>query len=136
MMSHFKFWTTFVLASLVLSAQSAALASAGQHKFQRIAMGVEVSIFVDTEDAALAEAAALSAFERIAEVEATLERLRPLLRADGGDVRLVSISTEGLVELAWQGACAHCAVSDQTLTAGLEPALRADHNWVREVVID
>ena len=72
---------------------------------------------------------------RIAEVEATLQRLRPMLRADGGDVRLISVSETGVVELAWQGACAHCSVSDQTLSAGLEPALQSDHSWVSEVRI-
>lgn len=73
---------------------------------------------------------------RIAEVEATLTRLRPMLQADGGDVRLVSVSEDGEVLLAWQGACAHCAVSHDTLGLGLAPALKADHEWVSEVRIE
>ncbi len=72
---------------------------------------------------------------RIAEVEATLEQMRPMLRADGGDVRIVAITDEGLVELAWKGACAHCSVSEDTLGLGLTPALEAAHPWVREVRI-
>ncbi len=72
---------------------------------------------------------------QIAAVEATLQRLRPILHADGGDVRLVAVTREGTVELAWQGACAHCSVSSDTLGLGLEPALKADHDWVRDVVI-
>lgn len=73
---------------------------------------------------------------RIAEVEATLTRLRPMLHADGGDVRIVSISEDGEVLLAWQGACTHCAVSEDTLGLGLAPALQADHEWVRKVRVE
>ena len=73
---------------------------------------------------------------RIAAVEATLQRLRPILHADGGDVRLIAVSDAGEIRLAWKGACAHCAVSSDTLELGLEPALRADHEWVSAVRIE
>lgn len=70
---------------------------------------------------------------RIAALEATLERLRPMLRADGGDVFLIAIDAEGNVRLEWVGACAHCAVQNDTLSQAIEPALRREHEWLREV---
>jgi Fe-S cluster biogenesis protein NfuA len=70
---------------------------------------------------------------RVAAVEATLERLRPMLRADGGDVWLIAVRENGAVDLSWRGACASCAVQTDTLTLGLEPALRNDHDWIQAV---
>lgn len=70
---------------------------------------------------------------RVAEVEAVLESLRPALRADGGDVRLVGIDEQGWVELAWSGACQHCFASPTTLRAGIEPALRERCPWFRGI---
>ncbi len=74
-----------------------------------------------------------AASEEPAEVEAVLESLRPALRADGGDVRLVGIDEQGWVELAWSGACQHCFASPTTLRAGIEPALRERCPWCRGI---
>lgn len=70
---------------------------------------------------------------RIAEVEAVLESLRPALRTDGGDVRLLGVDDEGWVEIAWRGACQHCFASPTTLQAGIEPALRERCTWFRGI---
>ena len=70
---------------------------------------------------------------RVAEAEAVLAELRPLLRADGGDVRLVGVDEEGWVEIAWSGACSHCFASPTTLRAAIEPALRQRCAWFRGI---
>ena len=56
-------------------------------------------------------------------VEQALETIRPYLKADGGDVELVSVSNEGLVEVRLTGACVSCPMSQMTLRAGVERAL-------------
>jgi Fe-S cluster biogenesis protein NfuA len=67
-------------------------------------------------------------------VEATLERIRPSLQADGGDVELVEVSPDGVVKLKLTGACQGCAMSQMTLKMGIEKALKQDVPEVKEVI--
>ena len=67
-------------------------------------------------------------------VEATLNRIRPSLQADGGDVELVEVSPEGVVKLKLTGACAGCAMSQMTLKMGIERALKDAIPEVKEVI--
>jgi len=60
-----------------------------------------------------------------AQVEAVLDRLRPALVADGGNVELVGVDDDGTVRIALGGACASCPAQLATLRLALEPALRA-----------
>jgi len=55
-------------------------------------------------------------------VEAALNRVRPALQADGGDVELVDVS-DGVVKLRLTGACDGCAMATLTLRAGIERVL-------------
>jgi Fe-S cluster biogenesis protein NfuA len=66
-------------------------------------------------------------------VEASLEKVRPNLRADGGDVELVEVSDDGVVKLALTGACAGCPMSTMTLKMGIERVLREEIPEVKEV---
>jgi len=50
-------------------------------------------------------------------VEATLEKIRPALQADGGNVELVEVTPEGIVKVKLTGACYGCPMSQ--MTAGL-----------------
>ena len=59
--------------------------------------------------------------EKIKEV---LDKVRVSLQADGGDAELVEITDEGLVKLRLVGHCAGCPMSQMTLKAGIERALR------------
>jgi Fe-S cluster biogenesis protein NfuA len=72
---------------------------------------------------------------RIAQVEAVLAEVRPLLAADGGDVRLVEVTGDGLVRLQLVGACEHCFQSPVTTEAVLAPRLRDALDWVERVVV-
>ena len=56
-------------------------------------------------------------------VETTLEELRPYLKADGGDIRLVEITEELVVRIELLGACADCSMINMTLKGGVESAL-------------
>jgi Fe-S cluster biogenesis protein NfuA len=69
---------------------------------------------------------------RVQEVEAVLAELRPMFRADAGDIELAAIEG-GWVVVRLRGACVSCHASDMTLHAALEPRLKARFPWVTGV---
>jgi Fe-S cluster biogenesis protein NfuA len=71
-----------------------------------------------------------SLFEK---VEKALGTIRPYLNADGGDVELVKVSPEGIVEVKLTGACIDCPMSQMTLRAGVERALIKEVPGIRRV---
>jgi Fe-S cluster biogenesis protein NfuA len=66
-------------------------------------------------------------------VEAALDRVRPALQADGGDVELVDV-TDGTVKLKLTGHCAGCPMSTMTLKMVIEKILKEQVPEVKEVV--
>ena len=66
-------------------------------------------------------------------VEKALQTIRPYLKADGGDVELVRVTTEGIVEVKLTGACSDCPMSQMTLRAGVERALIKEVPGIRRV---
>jgi len=66
-------------------------------------------------------------------VEKALQTIRPYLKADGGDVELVQITNEGIVEVKLTGACSDCPMSQMTLRAGVERALIREVPGIRRV---
>jgi Fe-S cluster biogenesis protein NfuA len=67
------------------------------------------------------------------QVEKTLEKVRPYLNVDGGDVELVRLTDDGVVEVRLLGSCLSCPMSIMTLRAGIERALMLDYQEVRRV---
>ncbi len=59
-----------------------------------------------------------------AKVEAVLNRIRPSIQADGGDVELVGISDDNVVTVKLTGACVGCPMSELTLKAGIERIMK------------
>lgn len=68
---------------------------------------------------------------KCARVEAVLDRIRPAIQADGGNVELVEISPDNVVKVRLTGACVGCPMSQLTLKAGIERILKQE---VPEVV--
>ena len=62
-----------------------------------------------------------------------LDSIRPYLQADGGDVELVNVTDDGIVEVRLTGACVDCPMSQMTLRAGVERALIREIPWIRRV---
>jgi len=58
------------------------------------------------------------------DVENALQKVRPSLQADGGDVQLVDVSEDGLVKVKLMGACGGCPMSQMTLKMGIEKILK------------
>ncbi|BCG60815.1 MULTISPECIES: NifU family protein [Paenibacillus] len=67
------------------------------------------------------------------EVLEVLDKLRPFLQRDGGDVELIDVE-DGIVKLKLMGACGSCPSSTITLKAGIERALIEEVEGVQEVV--
>jgi Fe-S cluster biogenesis protein NfuA len=57
------------------------------------------------------------------QVEKALEKIRPALQADGGDVELIDVA-EGIVKVRLKGACGGCPMSQLTLTRGVEQTIK------------
>jgi Fe-S cluster biogenesis protein NfuA len=56
-------------------------------------------------------------------VQAVLDKIRPSLQADGGDVELVEVTDQGIVKVRLTGACKGCPMSQMTLKNGIERLL-------------
>ena len=70
-----------------------------------------------------------------AQVEETIEVIRPALQADGGDIVLKEVDeVAGKVTVELVGACGTCPISTQTMKAGIERILRDRVEGVTEVV--
>ncbi|TES92135.1 MAG: NifU family protein [Candidatus Cloacimonadota bacterium] len=67
-------------------------------------------------------------------VEAALEKIRPSLQADGGNVQLIDVTDDGVVKVKLIGACAGCPMSQMTLKAGIEKMLKEEIPGIKEVV--
>ncbi len=67
-------------------------------------------------------------------VEKALEKIRPYLVADGGDISVVEITEDMVVRVEMIGACNGCPFSMQTLKAGVEIAIRNEVPEILEVV--
>ena len=66
------------------------------------------------------------------QVENALEKIRPLLQRDGGDVELVEV-VDGVVKVRLQGACAGCPMSQMTIKNGIERLLKQEIPEVESV---
>ncbi len=67
------------------------------------------------------------------QIEAALEKIRPALQADGGDVELVAVE-DGVVSVKLTGACDGCPMATMTLKTGIERILKVQVPEVKEVV--
>jgi len=61
-----------------------------------------------------------------ARVQEVLDKIRPALQADGGDVSLVDVTDDGVVKVELQGACRGCPMSQLTLANGVERVLKEE----------
>jgi len=66
-------------------------------------------------------------------VEAALDKIRPALMRDGGNVELVEVS-DGTVKVKLTGACAGCPMSTITLKMGVEKVIKEEIPEITEVV--
>jgi Fe-S cluster biogenesis protein NfuA len=65
-------------------------------------------------------------------VELALEKIRPMLQRDGGDIELVEVNG-GVVKVRLTGACKGCPMSQMTLKQGVEKLLLKEVPGLKEV---
>lgn len=68
------------------------------------------------------------------QVEKALDKIRPALQRDGGDVELIEVGEDGVVKVRLTGACGGCPMSTITLKQGIERVLKQEVAEVKEVV--
>ncbi|HHY76034.1 MAG TPA: NifU family protein [Firmicutes bacterium] len=69
-------------------------------------------------------------------VQAVLDQIRPALQADGGDVELVDVSSDGVVKVKLTGHCGTCPFALMTLKGGIERVLKQEVPEVTKVVAE
>ncbi|MBA7716452.1 Fe/S biogenesis protein NfuA [subsurface metagenome] len=67
-------------------------------------------------------------------VESALNKIRPSLKADGGDVELVEVTSDGVVKVRLTGACGSCPMSQMTMKMGIERIIKDEVPEIKEVV--
>lgn len=67
-------------------------------------------------------------------IETALDKIRPYLVADGGNIELVEVTKEMVVKVQLTGACNGCPFSMQTMKAGVEMAVKTEVPEVKEVL--
>ena len=70
----------------------------------------------------------------IEKIEASLDTMRPYLKDDGGNVEVVGINDEMIVEVRLVGACSTCPQSYMTMKAGIEDAVKRAVPEIKGVV--
>jgi Fe-S cluster biogenesis protein NfuA len=62
-----------------------------------------------------------------------LEKIRPHLKADGGDVELVEVTPDGIVKVRLKGACGSCPMAQMTLQMGITRILKQEVPEIKDV---
>ena len=65
-------------------------------------------------------------------VQKVMDKIRPMLQADGGDVELIDV-VDGIVKVKLTGACKGCPMSQMTLKNGIERLLKQEIPEVKSV---
>lgn len=60
--------------------------------------------------------------------------IKPMLKSHGGDVKLISVSEDGVVKVKLTGACGGCPMATQTLKGVIEKTLKSKVPGVKKVI--
>lgn len=67
-------------------------------------------------------------------VQEAINKIRPYLEADGGDISLVEITPDKVVKVELHGTCVGCSMSSMTMKAGVEQSVKSAAPEITEVV--
>ena len=67
-------------------------------------------------------------------VQGVLNLIRPAVQADGGDIELVDVTADCIVQIRFHGACHGCPSSTMTLQMGIERNLREKIPEIKQVI--
>ena len=71
----------------------------------------------------------------LSRVDSTIEILRPFLHADGGDLQVVDLTDNMILQLKPSGACKDCPHIDQTIQNAISDAIKKDVPEIKDIVI-
>ncbi len=69
-----------------------------------------------------------------AKIQEILDKVRPSLQMDGGDVEFIQVREDNVIEVKLTGACNGCPMATMTLKAGIERVLKSEIPEVIEVI--
>lgn len=72
--------------------------------------------------------------ELLSRVEKAIDTIRPYLKTDGGDVRIVEITDDYVVKIELLGSCGSCPMSPMTMKNGVEEAVKRAVPEITQVV--
>ena len=67
-------------------------------------------------------------------INQALDEIRPHLAVDGGNIELVVVTDDLTVKIRWLGNCAFCSMSDMTMKAGVEQAIKSKLPEIKNVI--
>ncbi len=69
------------------------------------------------------------------EIEACLDKIRPYIQHDGGDIELLGIDEHAYVYVAFRGACAGCMMAAEDFSSGIKLILMEEVKGIRDVIL-
>lgn len=72
--------------------------------------------------------------ELLEKVDRALDDVRPHLAVDNGNVEVVDVTEDLIVKIKWLGSCVGCSMSEMTMKAGLEQAVKSKLPQIQKVV--
>ena len=70
----------------------------------------------------------------IKEVDEALNEVRPHLAVDGGNIEVVDISDDMIVQVKWLGNCEGCNMTTMTMKAGIQETLKRKMPQIKDVI--
>ncbi len=70
----------------------------------------------------------------LSKIDKALDKIRPHLAVDGGNIEVVDILEDYTVQVRWMGNCVNCSMSAMTMRAGVEQTLKSEFPEIQHVV--
>lgn len=67
-------------------------------------------------------------------INQALDEIRPHLAVDGGNIEVVEVTDDLTVKIRWLGNCAFCSMSEMTMKAGVEQAIKSKLPEIKNVI--
>ncbi len=71
--------------------------------------------------------------ELIKKIDSALDSIRPYLKSDGGDIKVVEVTDDMVAVVEFLGSCSSCKMSTMTFTAGVEEAIKKEVPEIKEI---
>ena len=69
------------------------------------------------------------------QINACLDKIRPYIQQDGGDIELMGVDEKAIVYVAFRGACAGCRMAAEDFSSGIKLLLMDEVPGIRDVLL-